>query len=89
MIVFVLVGVAYLTMLERKISRYIQFRKELNKVGSLGLLQPSGDGLKLLSKEGEALIFKSNYHICYICPMISIVFIMLLWCLVPGITNIY
>jgi len=31
-IVFVLVGVAYLTILERKVSRYIQFRKRLSKV---------------------------------------------------------
>jgi len=48
MIVFVLVGVAYLTILERKVLRHIQFRKGPNKVGFLGLSQP--DGLKLLSK---------------------------------------
>jgi len=52
MIVFVLVGIAYLTMLERKVLRYNQFRKEPNKVDFLGLLQPFSDGLKLLFVDG-------------------------------------
>jgi len=51
MIVFMLVGIAYLTILERKILRYIQFRKGSNKVGFLGPVQPLRDDFKLLSKE--------------------------------------
>jgi len=79
---FVLVGVAYLTILERKILRYIRYRKGANKVGFIGLIQSFRDGLKLLSKEYGALIFKSNYYIYYICPITLIVFMILLWSLV-------
>jgi len=73
--VFALVGVAYLTVLERsKVLTYIQFHKR-PKVGSLGLLQPFGDGLKLSSKEG-GLILKADYYIYYICPVMLIVFML-------------
>jgi len=48
-ILFVIIGMAYLTILERKVLRYLQFCKGPNKVGFLGLLQPFSDGLKLLS----------------------------------------
>jgi len=72
-----LVGIAYLTILERKILRYIQFRKGSNKVGIAELLQSFRDGFKLLRKEGGNLIYNANYIIYYICPIIIIIFIML------------
>jgi len=85
--VFVLVRVVYLTMLERKILRYVQNCKGPNKVEYIGLMH-FRDGFSLLSKEYGTLNFKSNYYICYICPMILIMF-MMLWSLVPCITNVY
>ena len=46
-----LVAVAYLTLLERKVMASIQRRKGPNVVGAYGLLQPLADGLKLFLKE--------------------------------------
>lgn len=49
--VFILLGVAYFTLLERKGLAYFQRRKGPNKVGVGGLLQPLADALKLFLKE--------------------------------------
>ncbi|KAG2457159.1 NU1M oxidoreductase, partial [Polypterus senegalus] len=50
-IVPVLLAIAFLTLVERKILGYIQLRKGPNIVGPYGLLQPIADGVKLFIKE--------------------------------------
>lgn len=51
LLVLILVGVAFVTLLERRILGYIQLRKGPNKVGYLGLIQPISDAVKLFRKE--------------------------------------
>lgn len=50
-VVPLLIGVAYLTLAERKTLASMQIRKGPNAVGVYGLLQPLADGIKLFSKE--------------------------------------
>ena len=64
-----LLCVAYLTWLERKVLGHMQVRCGPLRVGWHGLLQPIADGIKLLFKE-DIVVSSANTFIYILSPMI-------------------
>jgi len=81
-ILTVLIGVAYFTLVERKILSSVQRRKGPDIVGFLGIMQPLADGLKLFTKE---TIIPSNADtiLFLVAPIITFVLSLMLWGVIP------
>ena len=80
--VVVLVVVAMLTLLERKVSAWMQDRLGPNRVGPGGLLQPAADGLKNILKE-ETNPAEANRVFFTLAPMLSITPAMITFAVIP------
>jgi NADH-quinone oxidoreductase subunit H len=71
-VVPLLIGLAYLTLAERKTLASMQLRKGPNVVGVYGLLQPLADGVKLFAKE-TILPTHSNLAVFIIAPVLGLI----------------
>lgn len=81
-VIFVLIAIAYTTLLERKYMSSVQRRRGPNMAGLFGILQPLADGLKLATKE---LIFPTNsdLFLFILAPILTFFFSLLIWIVVP------
>nr|UQJ75221.1 NADH dehydrogenase subunit 1 [Allotermes cf. paradoxus]URX53927.1 NADH dehydrogenase subunit 1 [Allotermes sp.] len=82
LVIFVLVGVAFLVLLERSVLGYVHIRSGPNKVGFIGLFQPFSDAIKLFTSE-QYFPLVSNYLCYYFCPVFGLFLSLLIWILIP------
>jgi len=78
----IMTACAYLILLERKLSAWMQDRVGPNRVGPAGLLQPLADGAKFILKE-EIIPDHVDKVLYILAPSLSVFTTMLAFCVVP------
>src|SRR5687767_3980077 len=77
-----MIGVAMLTLMERKVSAWMQNRHGPNRVGWAGLLQPAADGIKNIVKE-ETYPAEANKWLFFLAPALAFIPALLLGAVIP------
>ncbi len=81
-ITVLMVGVALMSWVERRLSGMIQYRLGPNRVGPYGLLQPLADGIKFIMKE-DVVPADANKSIFILAPGLSLVTAMCAFSVIP------
>jgi len=79
----VLLAVAFVTLLERKLLGFAQHRPSPNRVAFTGHIQPILDGGKLLCKEFHS-VSRANLALFVVAPVLAFVVMFFTWCVVPA-----
>lgn len=82
LIIPVLVNVAFVTLLERKILGYSQLRKGPNKVRFAGVFQPFNDAIKLFSNEILSPYLTNRFKFI-VSPFMAILIVLIIFLIVP------
>ncbi len=82
LLVPLLIGVAFLTLAERKVLAAIQLRRGPNVVGPFGLMQPFADALKMIMKE-TIIPSGANRGLFLLAPMLTFALAMVAWAVIP------